>query len=73
VRLASAAQSTPPLRSSTPLAPAPAPDPSVDFRAAMAALDVGDNHQAAAAFASFVERHRYQAGFRHAEVENLSR
>jgi hypothetical protein len=107
-RLASDAQSTPPLRSSAPLAPALAPDPSVDFRAAMAALDVGDNHQAAAAFASFLEKHprdpraedaaylriialqrcgdsgsmkgaaleylrRYPAGFRHADVENLSR
>jgi TolA-binding protein len=74
----------------------------------MAALDVGDNHQAAAAFASFLEKHprdpraedaaylriialqrcgdsgsmkgaaleylrRYPAGFRHADVENLSR
>lgn len=41
-------------------APAPtlvAPDPLVDFRAAMAALDVGDNRQAATAFASFLEKH----------------
>jgi TolA-binding protein len=74
----------------------------------MAALDVGDNHQAAAAFANFLEKHprdaraedaaylrviafqrsgdgagmkqaaleylrHYPAGFRHAEVEPLSR
>jgi hypothetical protein len=106
-RLASDAQSTSPLRSSAPVAAVLASDPSVDFRAAMAALDVGDNHQAAAAFASFLEKHprdplaedaaylriialqrsgdsgamneaaleylrRYPAGFRHAEVENLS-
>ena len=36
------------------LAPAVEPDPSVDFFAAMAALDVGDNVGAAAAFASFL-------------------
>jgi RNA polymerase sigma factor (sigma-70 family) len=41
----------------TALAPPPASDPSVDFRAAMAALDVGDNHQAAAAFVNFLEKH----------------
>jgi len=33
------------------------PDPSVDFRAAMAVLDVGANREAAAAFASFLVRH----------------
>ena len=33
------------------------PESSVDFRAAMAALDVGDNAQAAAAFASFLAKH----------------
>ena len=101
-------QSTPSPRRSAALAPPPASDPSVDFRAAMAALDVGDNHQAAAAFATFLEKHpsdaraedaaylriiafqrsgdsaglkqaaleylrRYPAGFRHAEVDTLSR
>jgi hypothetical protein len=54
-------------RDTPPLPPSAAPylsipsasasDPSVDFRAAMAALDVGDNHQAAAAFASFLAKH----------------
>jgi len=48
---------TPSPRSSTSLAASPASDPSVDFRAAMAALDVGDNHQAATAFADFLEKH----------------
>lgn len=33
------------------------PEPSVDFRAAMAALDVGDNAGAAAAFANFLAKH----------------
>jgi hypothetical protein len=42
---------------SASLAAPPASDPAVDFRAAMAALDVGDNHQAAAAFANFLEKH----------------
>lgn len=32
-------------------------DPSVDFRAAMSALDRGDNREAAGAFASFLTRH----------------
>src|SRR5579884_2301529 len=49
------ARSTPSPRSPAPLASAP--DPSVDFRAAMAALDIGDNCQAAAAFASFSVEH----------------
>jgi hypothetical protein len=40
-----------------PSATAPRPEPSVDFRAAMAALDVGDNAEAAAAFASFLVKH----------------
>jgi hypothetical protein len=35
----------------------PASDPSGDFRAAMAALHVGDNHQAAAGFANFLDKH----------------
>ncbi len=48
---------TPSPRSSASMASSPASDPSVDFRAAMAALDVGDNHQAAAAFADFLDRH----------------
>jgi len=34
-----------------------APDPSADFRAAMGALDVGDNHEAAIRFASFLAKH----------------
>jgi|CZKU01.1.fsa_nt_gi hypothetical protein len=48
---------TPSPRSSASFAPSSASDPSVDFRAAMAALDVGDNHQAAAAFADFLGKH----------------
>jgi ferric-dicitrate binding protein FerR (iron transport regulator) len=42
---------------SAPLASPTASNSSVDFRAAMAALDVGDNHQAAGAFATFLEKH----------------
>jgi hypothetical protein len=34
-------------------------EPSADFRAAMAALDVGDNAAAAAAFASFLAKHSH--------------
>jgi hypothetical protein len=101
---------SPPARSaSPPRAPAPPlPDPSDDFRAAMAAFDSGDHREAAARFESFLEKHprdpraedaaylrvfalqksgdstgmkeaaqeylrRYPAGFRHTEVENLSR
>ena len=56
-RLDRGERSTPSPRSSASLAAPPASDPSVDFRAAMAALDVGDNHQAAAAFADFLEKH----------------
>jgi len=56
-RLDRGEQATPVPRPSATLAPPPASDPSVDFRAAMAALDVGDNHQAAAAFANFLEKH----------------
>jgi hypothetical protein len=54
-------------RDTSPLPPSVAPspsnpsasasDPSVDFRAAMAALDVGDNHEAAATFANFLAKH----------------
>jgi hypothetical protein len=33
------------------------PDPAVHFRAAMAALDAGDNREAAAAFTAFLGRH----------------
>jgi hypothetical protein len=104
---APAASNAPP-RPSAPLASVLVPDPLAEFRAAMAALDVGDNHQAASGFASFLERHphdpqaedaaylrvvalqrcgdavgmkeaaleylrRYPAGFRHAEVDGLSR
>jgi hypothetical protein len=55
-----------PLAATKPYAPPPPPsatvgppasNASVDFRAAMAALDVGDNHQAAGAFANFLEKH----------------
>jgi len=46
-----------PPRSSAPLASALAPDSLADFRAAMGALDVGDNHEAAVRFASFLEKH----------------
>jgi hypothetical protein len=56
-RLAAAERNTPSPPLSAPVASAPASNPSVDFRAAMAALDVGDNHQAAAAFANFLEKH----------------
>ena len=56
-RLDRGEQGTPLPRPSAALAPPPASDPSIDFRAAMAALDVGDNHQAAAAFANFLEKH----------------
>jgi hypothetical protein len=107
-RLDRGEQSTLSPRPSAALPPPAASDASVDFRAAMAALDVGDNHQAAAAFARFLEKHprdahaedaaylrvialqrsgdsagtkqaaleylrRYPAGFRHAEVEPVSR
>jgi ferric-dicitrate binding protein FerR (iron transport regulator) len=62
--LAPVAQGT--LPSSAPFASAlaPEPDPSVDFRAATAGLNVGDYPQAAAAFASFLEKHPRD---RHAE------
>ncbi|HMI88207.1 MAG TPA: hypothetical protein VK550_29180 [Polyangiaceae bacterium] len=95
-------------RSPSPIASALEPDPSIDFRAAMAALDLGENRAAAARFAGFVAKHagdaraedasylrvialqragdadrmkeavfeylrRYPTGFRHAEVEALSR
>jgi FecR protein len=56
-RIDRAERRTPPPRSSASSAASLASDPSVDFRAAMAALDVGDNHQAAAAFADFLEKH----------------
>ncbi len=46
---------SPPL--AVPAASADAYDASADFRTAMHALDVGDNLQAAAAFASFLEKH----------------
>jgi ferric-dicitrate binding protein FerR (iron transport regulator) len=51
-----------PTSSPSSLAPAAAAsalamDPAVDFRAAMAALDTGDNRRAAATFASFLARH----------------
>ena len=56
-RLDAGKRTTPPPPPLAPPAPPPASNPSVDFRAAMAALDVGDNHQAAAAFANFLENH----------------
>jgi hypothetical protein len=40
-----------------PVSSALGPDPSTDFRAAMAALDQGDNARAAGAFARFVSQH----------------
>jgi FecR-like protein len=49
--------STPSPRPSASLASPRASDPSIDFRAAMAELDVGDNAQAAAAFADFFDKH----------------
>ncbi len=48
---------TPRPQSSPPVGSTLASDPSVDFRAAMDSLDVGDNHEAATKFASFLERH----------------
>lgn len=45
---------------SLPVASASSPagsNPSVEFRAAMASLDVGDNHEAAAAFSTFLAKH----------------
>jgi hypothetical protein len=97
-----------PPHTSAPSASVAERDPSVDFRAAMAALDLGDNAAAAAAFGSFLAKHardpraedaaylrvialqrsgnsgsmhqaaleylrRYPGGFRHAEMEKLSR
>jgi FecR-like protein/putative zinc finger protein len=56
-RLDRSERSAPSPRPSASLAFPQAPDSSVDFRAAMAALDVGDNHQAAAAFANLLENH----------------
>jgi hypothetical protein len=44
-------------RAPVPSASAPEPEAADDFRAAMAALDVGDNAGAAAAFASFLVEH----------------
>jgi hypothetical protein len=62
--VASVAGITAPLRASSPSSVAPAGaasaptiDPAMDFRAAMAALDTGDNRRAAAGFASFLVRH----------------
>jgi hypothetical protein len=57
-RSPSQAPTPPPRRSSSPIASAPpAPDPSLDFRTAIARLDAGDNRAAAAAFASFLVKH----------------
>jgi hypothetical protein len=56
-RLDRGERSTPSLRPSASRASPPTSDPSVDFRAAMAELDVGNNPQAAAAFADFLEKH----------------
>jgi hypothetical protein len=51
----------PPTRTLPPLGtPAPSaalPDPSVDFRTAMAALNAGSSREAAAAFGSFIAKH----------------
>jgi TolA-binding protein len=46
-----------PLGSSAPVGSAAAPDPSAEFRAAMSALDVGDDRDAAAKFGSYLQRH----------------
>ncbi|WP_394828094.1 FecR domain-containing protein [Pendulispora albinea] len=94
--------------SAPPSASAPRPDPSDDFRTAMAAFGAGKNREAASRFAAFLEKHprdpraedaaylrifalqrtgdasamkdaaraylhRYPAGFRRAEVEELLR
>jgi hypothetical protein len=47
----------PPARASSPLPAATATDGSLDYRAAMAALDRGDNREAAAGFAGFLAKH----------------
>jgi hypothetical protein len=54
---APAARSAPSIRSAAPSASASAPDPSEDFRVAMAAFDRGDSREAANRFASFLEMH----------------
>jgi hypothetical protein len=56
-RLDRGEQNTPSVRPSASLASPRASDPSTDFRAAMGKLDVGDNAQAAAAFADFLDKH----------------
>lgn len=56
-RVAPAASSALRGRPSVAVAAAPAPDPSVEFRGAMAAFDQGDNHAAAAGFGDFLARH----------------
>lgn len=55
--LVDAAVRTPRPPPSAPAASPPASTASADFRAAMAAFDVGANHRAAAAFARFLEKH----------------
>jgi hypothetical protein len=50
-------QPSAPVRAPAPSASAPESEPSADFRAAMAALDAGDNATAAAGFASFLVKH----------------
>jgi hypothetical protein len=49
--------SAPPRSSAVPVGSATAPDLSVEFRAAMSALDVGDDCEAATRFGSFLQRH----------------
>jgi hypothetical protein len=56
-RLEHGERGTPSLGPSASRASPPASEPSADFRAAMAELDVGNNSQAAAAFADFLEKH----------------
>jgi len=57
-RLDALERSTQPTLPPSPRVASPtASDSSVDFRAAMAALDIGDNHQAAAGFATFLAKH----------------
>jgi hypothetical protein len=46
-----------PRRSPEPAGPNPAADPAADFRAAMNALDIGNNREAAARFEGFLQSH----------------
>jgi len=57
LRAAPPSPTAPAASSAEPLAPSVLPNPSDDFRAAMARLDSGDSLGAAAAFATFLAKH----------------